>query len=161
MAFQGSDDSLRVDSLIHCTAKQRQRERERESIAASFDSSLADSLTMVDETYATTALVDPGATYGEHSRGSSDPTSANVDQKQVLIPIADGSCETETITLSTTLQKFGAIVVLASVGGKGSKSCSMDGGFTMTADITIEEAMEYDWDLIVLPDGGKALCDYT
>ena len=124
------------------------------------DSVIADLVTMVDETYTTTALVAPGATHGEHSRGSG-PRSANLDQKQVLIPIADGSCETETITLSTTLQKFGAIVVLASVGGKGSKACSMDGGFTMTADITIEEAMGYDWDLIVLPDGGKALCDWT
>ena len=76
------------------------------------------------------------------------------NQKQVLIPIANGSCETETITLSTTLQKFGAIVILASVNEK-SRSCVMDGGYTVTADITIEDAMEYDWDLIVLPGGGK------
>lgn len=72
------------------------------------------------------------------------------DQKQVLIPIASGSCEMETITIATTLQKFGAIVVLASVD-ESTRNCCMQGGFMILADMTINDALNYDWDLIVIP----------
>jgi hypothetical protein len=72
------------------------------------------------------------------------------DQKQVLIPIASGSCEMETITIATTLQKFGAIVVLASVD-EPTRNCCMQGGFMILADMTINDALNYDWDLIVIP----------
>ena len=101
-------------------------------------------------------MIEPGGTTNVVDDGANLENGLRIDrdQKQVLIPIANGSCETETIALSTTLQKFGAIVILASVNEK-SRSCVMEGGFTVTADITIEEAMEFDWDLIVLPGGGK------
>jgi putative intracellular protease/amidase len=81
-------------------------------------------------------------------------TPTNEDQKQVLIPIACGSCETETIMIATTLQMFGAIVVLASVQEE-DRHCSMIGGFMMRADIKIEDALDFDWDLIVIPGGGR------
>jgi hypothetical protein len=72
------------------------------------------------------------------------------DQKQVLIPIASGSCEMETITIATTLQNFGAIAVLASVD-EPTRNCCMQGGFMILADMTINDALNYDWDLIVIP----------
>ena len=94
------------------------------------------------------------------STSASANTSANTrkksrsSQKQVLIPMATGSDETEVVLLATTLQKFGAIVVLAAVD-EPSRTCGMVGGFLMTADIPIEQAHQYDWDCIVIPGGGE------
>ena len=79
--------------------------------------------------------------------------STKDNQKQVLIAIACGSCELETVMLATTLQMFGAVVVLASVD-EGNRTCQMVGGFMMTADISINHALRYDWDLVVIPGGG-------
>ena len=126
----------------------RNRER-RLLVGDSLFASLAENLKMREQV-GTNNVVDGANLENAVESG----TRIERNQKQVLIPIANGSCETETITLSTTLQKFGAIVILASVNEK-SRSCVMDGGYTVTADITIEDAMEYDWDLIVLPGGGK------
>jgi hypothetical protein len=77
-------------------------------------------------------------------------------QKQVLIPMATGSDESEVILLATTLQNFGALVVLAAVD-EPSRQCGMMGGFLMTADIQIEQAHQYDWDCIVIPGGGECI----
>jgi putative intracellular protease/amidase len=85
---------------------------------------------------------------------STSTSTCRESQKQVLIPIATGSDETEVILLATTLQKFGATVVLAAVD-EPSHQCGMMGGFLMTADIRIEEAHQYDWDCIVVPGGGE------
>jgi putative intracellular protease/amidase len=78
-------------------------------------------------------------------------TTIQEGKKQVLIPIATGSCETETIIILTTLQMFDAFVVLASVGE--DRNCCMAGGFMMMADITIKDVIDYDWDLVVIPGG--------
>ena len=60
----------------------------------------------------------------------------------------------------TTLTKFGAIVVLAAVEegclDTTNRTCCMLGNFVMTADMTIRDAVQYDWDLIVIPGGGES-----
>jgi hypothetical protein len=84
-------------------------------------------------------------------------SSSRESQKQVLIPIATGSDETEVLLLATTLQRFGALVVLAAVD-EPSRQCGMVGGFLVTADIRMEEAHDYDWDCIVIPGGGQFVC---
>jgi putative intracellular protease/amidase len=81
-------------------------------------------------------------------------TKISEDQKQVLIPIACGSCEAEIIMIATTLQMFDVVVVLASVVEE-DRNCAMIGGFMMRADINIQDALCFDWDLIVIPGGGK------
>ena len=72
--------------------------------------------------------------------------------KRVLIPIADGSEEIETICIQDTLVRFGASVTLASVDGDAA---TMSRGLKILADTSIAEACESgdDWDLIVLPGG--------
>jgi putative intracellular protease/amidase len=79
--------------------------------------------------------------------------SAEVDDKQVLIPIAEGSCEMEVIMIAHTLKKFGATVLLASMDKK--RECAMLCGFLLQADITIQQAQDYDWDLVILPGGER------
>lgn len=69
---------------------------------------------------------------------------------QVLVPIADGSEELETVTIVDVLRRAGAEVTLASVDGV-QVTCSH--GLRITADCGIEACTARVWDAIVLPGG--------
>eukprot|EP00934_Nitzschia_sp_Nitz4_P005845 Nitzschia sp. Nitz4//scaffold178_size73299//4005//5030//NITZ4_005690-RA/size73299-processed-gene-0.21-mRNA-1//-1//CDS//3329539095//5835//frame0 len=88
-------------------------------------------------------------------------TSTCLDMsKKVLLPIADGSEEIETVSVQDTLVRCGAQVTVASVM-PGKLTCKMSRGIQsnnswgdqITADIPIEDAKDQSWDLIVLPGG--------
>lgn len=72
--------------------------------------------------------------------------------KHILVPIADGSEEIETTSITDTLTRFGAKVIVASVMN-GELVCTMSRGIKIMADTTIEAASQQEWDLIVLPGG--------
>ena len=73
--------------------------------------------------------------------------------KKVLIPIANGSEEIETVCIQDTLVRFGADVTLASVDG--DTTTTMSRGLKIRADTSVVDACKSgeDWDLIVLPGG--------
>lgn len=71
--------------------------------------------------------------------------------KYVLVPIADGSEEIETVTIVDTLVRGGAIVTTASVSSNLQVTCSR--GVKLVADKFINECVNESWDLIVLPGG--------
>jgi 4-methyl-5(b-hydroxyethyl)-thiazole monophosphate biosynthesis len=73
--------------------------------------------------------------------------------KRVLVPIADGSEEIETTSITDTLTRFGADVTVASVMPGGELVCKMSRGIKVMADTTIEEAAKHEWDLVALPGG--------
>ena len=70
----------------------------------------------------------------------------------MLVPIADGSEEIETTCLTDTLTRFGAEVTVASVM-KDRLLCKMSRGIKVQADLSIEECVDQEWDLVVLPGG--------
>ena len=67
-------------------------------------------------------------------------------EKYVLVAVADGSEEIETVTIVDTLVRAGAKVVLASVGASLSVTCSR--GVKLVADGLIKEYVSRDWDLM-------------
>jgi len=69
---------------------------------------------------------------------------------RVLVPIAHGSEELETVTIVDVLRRAGAEVTLASVDGL-QVTCSH--GLRITADCGIEACTGRTWDAIVLPGG--------
>lgn len=71
--------------------------------------------------------------------------------KQVLVPIADGSEEIETTCITDTLTRFGASVTIASV--MPDLTCTMSRGIKIVADVSIQDVVGKDWDLIALPGG--------
>lgn len=74
-----------------------------------------------------------------------------MSKPRVLVGIADGSEEMETVTIVDTLVRGGADVVLASVSGKREVKCSR--GVKITADCLIHECTGSSWDLICAPGG--------
>lgn len=86
---------------------------------------------------------------------SSSASSSNesMSKKRVLVPISDGSEEIETCCITDTLTRFGADVVIASVKPDGELKCKMSRGIHVMADISIEEAVDQEWDLVALPGG--------
>lgn len=78
-------------------------------------------------------------------------TTAINGSKYVLVPIADGSEEIETVTIVDTLVRGGAIVTTASVSSNLQVTCSR--GVKLVADKFINECVNESWDLIVLPGG--------
>lgn len=81
---------------------------------------------------------------------SSSSTSTET-KKRVLVPIADGSEEIETSSVTDVLTRFGAHVVVASV--MPDLVCKMSRGLKICADVSIENAANEEWDLIALPGG--------
>mmetsp|Transcript_21486 Transcript_21486/g.69502 ORF Transcript_21486/g.69502 Transcript_21486/m.69502 type:complete len:254 (-) Transcript_21486:61-822(-) len=78
------------------------------------------------------------------------PTSS----PRVLVPIADGSEEIETVTVVDVLRRAGAEVVVASVEDR--KECVCSRGVTITADVLVTEVTgrtAQGWDLIAIPGG--------
>ncbi|CAM9893767.1 unnamed protein product [Hapterophycus canaliculatus] len=84
--------------------------------------------------------------------------------KHVLVPVADGSEEIESVTIIDTLVRAGATVTVASVGndvevsaeGKqrlGGQAVTCSRGVKIKADCKIAECEARDWDAVVCPGG--------
>jgi protein deglycase len=71
---------------------------------------------------------------------------------RVLIPIADGSEEIETVCLQDTLVRFGADVTVASIMPE-RRTCIMSRGLRIEAHALLSDCLEETYDLIVLPGG--------
>jgi len=71
--------------------------------------------------------------------------------KRVLVPVANGSEDIETVTIVDTLRRAGAEVSLASV--ESTTQITAARGTKITADCTIQDAAGQDWDCIALPGG--------
>ena len=72
-------------------------------------------------------------------------------QKTVLVPVADGTEELEAVAMIDVLRRAGAAVTVASVGGNRQITASR--GVVIVADALIEDCLEMDFDLVVLPGG--------
>lgn len=70
--------------------------------------------------------------------------------KRVLVPVANGSEEIETVTIIDTLIRGGATVVVASVNQQ-IVTCSR--GVRLVADVDIRDCLNENYDMIVLPGG--------
>ncbi|MDA9101212.1 DJ-1/PfpI family protein [Omnitrophica bacterium] len=70
--------------------------------------------------------------------------------KKVLIPVAPGFEEIETVTVVDVLRRAGADVILA-----GTQSGEMRGSrrVKLTADLTLDDLANQDFDLLYLPGG--------
>lgn len=71
--------------------------------------------------------------------------------KSVLIPLADGSEDIESVTLIDVLRRAEADVTVASIGDSATITAAR--GTRITADARFEDVGEDDYDLIVLPGG--------
>ena len=76
--------------------------------------------------------------------------------KRVVVPIAPGFEEIETITIVDILRRAGVAVSLASVE-KGAPPAALEGrtGIKVMADQALSEVQVSDFDMIVLPGGLK------
>lgn len=94
----------------------------------------------------------------------SSSTPATAAPKKVLVPIADGSEEIESITIIDVLVRAGASVTVASVmpSTASSSSTSTDvskhqvtcsRGVKLVADKGIDDCLGEEWDLIACPGG--------
>ncbi len=70
--------------------------------------------------------------------------------KNVLVPMADGSEELETVCIVDVLRRAGARVTLASVGKLEIKASK---GVTLIADCMLTECIDQTYDLMALPGG--------
>lgn len=82
---------------------------------------------------------------------SSKATGAASKVINVLVPIANGSEEIESVTIIDTLVRGGATVTVASVENSVHVVCSR--GVKISADTLIESCCNQSWDLIALPGG--------
>ncbi|EXF42744.1 putative intracellular protease/amidase [Pseudomonas sp. BAY1663] len=71
--------------------------------------------------------------------------------KRVLIPVADGSEDLETVTLIDVLRRAEFDVVVASAEERRMLTCAR--GTRVTADAMLLDVLAQDFDLIVLPGG--------
>lgn len=71
--------------------------------------------------------------------------------KHVLVPVADGSEEIESVTIIDTLVRAGAVVTVASVADGLEVKCSR--GVIIKADCRLAECEQRDWDAVVCPGG--------
>jgi len=71
-------------------------------------------------------------------------------QKEVLVPIADGTEELEAVTLIDVLRRAGARVTVASVG---ERQVTASRGVKLVADCLMGECLRQRYDLIALPGG--------
>lgn len=68
----------------------------------------------------------------------------------VLIPLAQGCEELEAVTVMDILRRAGVQVTAASLG---EKTINASRGTVLLADMTLDEALEQDYDMVVLPGG--------
>jgi len=73
--------------------------------------------------------------------------------KKVLVPVANGSEELESVAIIDTLRRAGADLTVASVEDQREVKCSR--GVVLVADVILSEpwVLKQQWDLIVLPGG--------
>ncbi len=71
-------------------------------------------------------------------------------EKSVLVPVANGIEEMETVTTVDVLRRAGADVTVASVG---DLQITASRGVVLVADQRIEECADTEFDLIALPGG--------
>ena len=69
---------------------------------------------------------------------------------QVLVPVADGSEEIEAVTIIDVLRRAGAEVTVASVN---DLQITASRGVRLVADCLINECLDRQYDLVVLPGG--------
>jgi 4-methyl-5(b-hydroxyethyl)-thiazole monophosphate biosynthesis len=70
--------------------------------------------------------------------------------KKVLVPLANGFEEIEAITIIDILRRAGATVISA---GLEKRNVVGSHDIKLIADTVIEEVLEDEWDLVVLPGG--------
>ena len=71
--------------------------------------------------------------------------------KSVLVPVADGTEELEAVAIIDILRRAGSDVTVASVSGNRQITASR--GVVIVADGRIEDCVDKDYDLVVLPGG--------
>jgi 4-methyl-5(b-hydroxyethyl)-thiazole monophosphate biosynthesis len=74
----------------------------------------------------------------------------------VLVPLADGCEELEAVTIIDLLRRAGINVTTASLKQGPIKASR---GVVLVADMTLDEALQQDYDMVVLP-GGLPGADY-
>ncbi len=72
-------------------------------------------------------------------------------QKTVLVPVSDGTEELEAVAIIDVLRRAEADVTVASVSGLRQITASR--GMVLVADTLLEDCLEQEFDLIVLPGG--------
>ncbi len=70
--------------------------------------------------------------------------------KNVLVPLADGFEEIEAVTIIDILRRAGANVVTA---GLLKRNVEGSHGIRMVADSVLDEELDMEWNMIVLPGG--------
>ena len=72
----------------------------------------------------------------------------------VLIPLATGCEELEAVTIIDLLRRAEIEVTTASLdSGSEVKAVTASGGVVLIPDMTLDEALAYDYDMLVLPGG--------
>ncbi len=77
-----------------------------------------------------------------------------MNEKRVLVPLADGFEEIEAVTVIDILRRAGATVVSA---GLTDRHVRGGHGIRIEADVLLEDILEKEWTLLVLPGGGKGV----
>lgn len=70
---------------------------------------------------------------------------------RILVPLAQGCEELEAVTVIDLLRRAGLVVESAGLDEEGSVTGSR--GTRLLPDITLDEALERDYDMVVLPGG--------
>jgi 4-methyl-5(b-hydroxyethyl)-thiazole monophosphate biosynthesis len=70
--------------------------------------------------------------------------------KRICIPLADGFEEIEALTIVDVLRRAGFTAVTASLAGSDVTGAH---DVVVKADSTVDEALNQEWDLVVLPGG--------
>ena len=73
--------------------------------------------------------------------------------RNVLVPIADGSEDIETVTIINVLRRAGATVTVASCQQDGALTIKAAQGCVITADTHISQCIQYLYHLVVIPGG--------
>ncbi len=73
--------------------------------------------------------------------------------KKILVPIAAGSEEMEAVTIIDMMVRAGYDVVVASADFDGKLTLKASRGVTLTADCTLVDIADDEFDAIVLPGG--------
>ena len=71
--------------------------------------------------------------------------------KKVLLPLAEGCEELEAVTVADLLRRAGVQVTVA---GLRAGVVTASRGIMLQPDMTLDEALQHDYDMIVLPGGG-------
>lgn len=72
-------------------------------------------------------------------------------EKNVLVPVAEGTEDLEAVAIIDVLRRADAKVTVASV--TGSRQVTFSRGLVITADALLENCMTHEYDLVVLPGG--------